>query len=44
MISLICMLLPGVYTIMFVMTMFAIYKKRKEGGINKFTTIMLILL
>ncbi|KAL1945067.1 hypothetical protein VTO73DRAFT_2687 [Trametes versicolor] len=34
----------GVYTIMFVMTMFAIYKKRKEGGVNKFTTIMLILL
>ncbi|KAI0630799.1 hypothetical protein C8Q77DRAFT_227935 [Trametes polyzona] len=33
----------GVYTTMFFMTLYTIYQKRKEG-INKFTTIMLILL
>lgn len=36
-------ILPGVYTIMFSMTMYTIYQKRREG-VNKFTTTTLILL
>lgn len=35
--------LPGVYTIMFAMTMYTIYQKRRDG-VNKFTTVTLVLL
>ncbi|KAL1945065.1 hypothetical protein VTO73DRAFT_2685 [Trametes versicolor] len=33
----------GVYTIMFAMTMYTIYQKRRDG-VNKFTTVTLVLL